>query len=85
MTRFPYALRLAAVAVLAVAAPAARAQQPAPAAPPADVGPKVGDVAPDFSFAGITRYGALQSPIRLSQLQGNTVVLAFFPAARTKG
>ena len=61
---------------------------PAPAAAPArPVRPElaIGQPAPDFSLAGATRYGLLQERIRLSQLRGKTVVLAFFYAARTKG
>lgn len=62
---------------------AARAQQPATPAP--EVGPKVGEMAPDFEFTGITRYGKLATAQKLSDLRGQTVVLAFFPKARTKG
>ena len=74
------------LAVALLAAPAA-AQQPAPAQPaaPAETGPKVGDVAPDFTVAGATRYGLLRDPVRLSDYKGKTVVLAFFFKARTKG
>ena len=52
-------------------------------APPA--GPAVGDVAPDFALTAATRYGELAAPFRLSDYEGSTVVLAFFPRARTKG
>jgi len=45
----------------------------------------VGEVAPDFALAGATRYGLLRDPVRLSDLRGNTVVLAFFFRARTRG
>jgi peroxiredoxin len=48
-------------------------------------GPNVGDMAPDFTINGVTRYGALRDPIKLSDLRGQTVVLAFFPGARTPG
>ena len=48
-------------------------------------GPNVGDVAPDFTFTGITRYGILRDAVKLSDLRGQTVVLAFFPGARTPG
>ncbi|HJU88720.1 MAG TPA: peroxiredoxin family protein [Gemmatimonadaceae bacterium] len=47
--------------------------------------PDVGEVAPDFALPGATRYGPLREPARLSDYQGKTVVLAFFPRARTKG
>jgi hypothetical protein len=52
---------------------------------PADSGPRVNDVAPDFALAGATRYGLLKTPVRLSDYRGRTVVLAFFYQARTKG
>jgi peroxiredoxin Q/BCP len=42
-------------------------------------------MAPDFAIAGATRYGLLRDPVRLSDFRGETVVLAFFPKARTKG
>ncbi|MBA3657200.1 MAG: redoxin domain-containing protein [Gemmatimonadaceae bacterium] len=48
-------------------------------------GPAVGDLAPDFTLSGATRYGMLKNPIRLSDYRGSTVVLAFFYQARTKG
>jgi peroxiredoxin Q/BCP len=47
--------------------------------------PAVATAAPDFTSSGATRYGALDAPVRLSDFQGKTVVLAFFPKARTKG
>lgn len=61
------------------------AQAPAAAAPAAVAGPQVGDLAPDFSLPGATRYGLLQAPVRLSELRGQTVIVAFFPKARTSG
>ena len=45
----------------------------------------VGEMAPDFELPGATRYGLLETPVRLSELRGNTVVLAFFFRARTRG
>jgi hypothetical protein len=61
----------------------------APAAPAGPVpganGPQVGSVAPDFTLPGATRYGRLQNPVTLSDYRGETVVLAFFFQARTKG
>jgi peroxiredoxin len=42
-------------------------------------------MAPDFVLPGATRYGVLRDPVRLSDLRGKTVVLAFFYRARTKG
>lgn len=46
---------------------------------------EVGVVAPDFALPGATRYGVLAEPVRLSDFQGKTVVLAFFFRARTRG
>ena len=70
--------------IAAVMAEPGRAQQPAAAAQP-EVGPKVGEMAPEFEFTGITRYGMLSQKHKLSDFRGSTVVLAFFPKARTRG
>ena len=70
-----------ALAALLFTAATARAQQPA-AAPPS---PEVGTMAPDFALPAATRYGLLRDSIRLSDLRGKTVVIAFFYKARTKG
>lgn len=72
---------LAAAAVMALALPA-RAQTPAPAQ---DLGPKVGDIAPDFTLPASTKEGKASQAIRMSALKGQVVVLAFFPRARTSG
>ena len=45
----------------------------------------VGTMAPDFSLAGATMDGALATPAKLSDFRGQTVVLAFYPKARTSG
>ena len=42
-------------------------------------------MAPDFTLPGATRYGLLKDPVKLGDFRGQTVVLAFFPKARTKG
>ena len=77
--------RLAALTVAALVGPLALgAQQTTTAAPP-QTGRKVGEIAPDFSLPGATRYGRLRDAVTLSALRGNTVVLAFFIKARTKG
>jgi len=73
---------LGAVLTLAIAATSGAAQG-APAAAPSP--PAVGQVAPDFSLPGATRYGLLALPVRLSDFRGKTVVIAFFFQARTKG
>lgn len=44
-----------------------------------------GQEAPDIELVGATRYGVLAEPVRLSQFRGETVVLAFFFRARTRG
>ena len=79
--RFHTRLSLAAILLSAVAATVG-AQQAAPATTPS---PEVGTIAPDFTLTGATRYGVLRDPVRLSDLRGKTVVLAFFYKARTKG
>ena len=68
---------LALVAAVGVAA-TARAQDSTSA-------PNVGQMAPEFTAPGATRYGLLQEPIKLSDFRGKTVVLAFFFKQRTPG
>ena len=46
---------------------------------------KVGTEAPDFSLKAATQAGVQASPVRLSDLRDQTVVIAFFYKARTKG
>jgi hypothetical protein len=65
---------------VAASSGAAQADPEAAASPPA-----VGQMAPDFSLPGATRYGLLASPVKLSDFRGKTVVIAFFFQARTKG
>ena len=72
---------LGAVLSLGIAAAAGAAQAGPDPAPT----PTVGQVAPDFSLPGATRYGLLASPVKLSDFRGKTVVIAFFYVARTKG
>lgn len=50
-----------------------------------DTGPKVGDMAPNFTLPAATMNGASAKPVQLSALRGRTVVLAFYPKARTSG
>jgi peroxiredoxin Q/BCP len=83
MKRTFYARLAIALALASVASATARAQQPAVA--PATSSPEVGTLAPDFTLPGATRFGVLRDPVRLSDLRGRTVVLAFFYRARTKG
>ncbi len=70
-------------AALMLAALPARAQQPA-AAPPPPVS-MLGQVAPDFTLPSVTKDGGKVRPFHLAEYKGQTVVLFFFPKARTKG
>lgn len=45
----------------------------------------LGAAAPDFSLTGATRGGILPAPVSLADLRDQTVVIAFFYRARTKG
>ena len=76
-------LRTATVVAAALVLSAAVGAAQAPA--PLDQGPKVGDLAPDFVLKGSSKGTMLDKPIHLADFRGQTVVLAFFPKARTKG
>jgi peroxiredoxin Q/BCP len=76
--------RNATLAAVALATLATLAVAQAPAAPP-ETGPKVGDVAPAFTLGGATKDGVLGKTVSLAQFKGQTVVVAFFPKARTSG
>ena len=76
------AIAALAAGMLIASAPV-RAQTPAPGS--AATAPDTGAMAPDFTLPGSTRFGLLKEPIKLSNFRGQTVVLAFFPKARTKG
>jgi peroxiredoxin Q/BCP len=70
----------------AQAVPAATAQ--AAAAPPAPPPPHtidVGQPAPDFILPWADSTGARSAPMKLSDLKGKVVVLAFYPGDRTSG
>lgn len=86
MTKFvkPGAAAVLPLALLALSATAARAQQPAAPGGAASA-PTVGQEAPDFTLPGSTRFGLLKAPVHLADFRGQVVVLAFFPKARTKG
>ena len=71
-----------ALAVLALLPAAMFAQDNGASALPV---PRVGDNAPDFSLPVSTREGQGNAPARLRDFRGQTVVLAFFPKARTGG
>jgi thioredoxin-dependent peroxiredoxin len=74
-------LALAALAASALSLGPPAAAQQAPTSEPL----AVGATAPDFSVRAATRYGTLEQPVKLSDFAGKTVVLAFFPRARTPG
>ena len=76
------------IATFALAALAASAQAIAAQTtdPPQTTAPlEVGAMAPDFQLQAATRFGVLAEPVSLSQFKGKTVVVAFFPRARTRG
>lgn len=70
------------LALTALATPALVSAQAASAATPA---PEVGQMAPDFTAAWADASGAKASPVKLSDLRGKVVVLAFYPKDRTSG
>lgn len=74
-----------AAALVALATVSGQAQQPGAPAPTVLQIPAVGDMAPDFTIRGATRYGLLKDRTLLSDYRGQTVVLAFFVIARTRG
>ncbi|MEY2733045.1 MAG: hypothetical protein RL340_104 [Gemmatimonadota bacterium] len=71
---------VSALTLLALALPASARAQAA-----TDGGPKVGDLAPDFTLPASTKNGIRPTPVNLRALRGQTVVLAFFPKVRTGG
>ena len=73
---------VASVASAQASPPATTTQGRAPA--PA-TGPDTGVVAPSFTAPGADKSGTLAKPISLADFKGKTVILAFFPAARTSG
>jgi len=73
----------AAVTAMMFASPSVVTAQSAAAAAPVPL--KVGDVAPDFTVVTATANGVTAKPFTLSEHKGETVVLAFFPKARTSG
>jgi hypothetical protein len=75
--------RIALPGMALVLASALTAQQPAPATAPLPM-PEVGSMAPDFIFRSVTKDGVGKSA-KLADYKGQTVVMWFFPKARTKG
>ncbi|MFC1639494.1 hypothetical protein ACFL3B_01870 [Gemmatimonadota bacterium] len=72
------ATSLLAAGVLAATAPAEAQQEESSLL-------AAGEIAPEFTLPGATRYGQLQNQVSLSDYRGETVVLAFFFRARTRG
>ena len=62
---------------------AAPAAQPAPPPPPSEI--DIGKIAPDFAMQWADSSGAIAKPLRLRDLRGKVVVLAFYPADRSSG
>ena len=58
---------------------------PAPARAQDSIPLAVGTVAPDFALVGAGRDGVLADSVRLSDFRDQTVVIAFFYRARTRG
>ena len=61
----------------------APATQPAPPPPPAEI--DLGKIAPDFTMDWADSNGPIAKQLKLSDLRGKVVVLAFYPADRSSG
>lgn len=77
-------LAMTALTAAVVAAPFVSTSLHAQAAAPAGL-LQAGQMAPDFTVVTATRDGRTAEPFTLSKHRGETVVLAFFPKARTSG
>jgi thioredoxin-dependent peroxiredoxin len=78
---------LSSFAAVLVSAAVASAQAPAtqPVAPPPPPEVDVGKIAPDFTMEWADASGPIEKPVKLSELRGTVVVLAFYPADRSSG
>ena len=65
--------------------PAGGAPAAQPAAPPPPPEVDVGKIAPDFTMDVADASGPIAKPLKLSDLRGKVVVLAFYPADRSSG
>lgn len=86
--KLSFAAVLAAVVLIAPGAAGqvtANAPAAAPSAPPPPPEVEVGQVAPDFTIGIADSAGVRRSPVKLSDLRGKVVVLAFYPADRSSG
>jgi peroxiredoxin Q/BCP len=52
---------------------------------PATAAPDVGQMAPDFTLPWADATGTRAAPVKLSDLRGQVVVIAFYPQDRTQG
>jgi len=74
------------VSPVSAQAPAtATSPAPAPVAPPPPQEIEVGRIAPDFTMQVADSSGVRATPVTLSSLKGNVVVLAFYPRDRSSG
>jgi peroxiredoxin Q/BCP len=81
--RIPFAAALFIATAASSQAPAAPSPQPAASTAPAEV--DVGKIAPDFTMDWANASGPIEKPLKLSDLRGKVVVLAFYPGDRTSG
>jgi hypothetical protein len=70
-------LTVAGVVAVTVAGGTPACQQPRPLA--------IGEAAPEFALRAATQDGVLPEPVRLGDFRDQTVVIAFFYRARTRG
>ena len=89
--------RISLAAAFLLLATAASAQAPAPSTPYGSTPPAqpavpppppevdVGKIAPDFTMELADASGPVAKPVKLSDLRGKVVVLAFYPADRSSG
>lgn len=82
-----FLLVAAAASAQTPATPAASGSAPAvqPAAPPPPPEVDIGKIAPDFTIDVADASGPIARPVKLSDLRGKVVVLAFYPADRSSG
>lgn len=83
MSRFSLVAAAVALLLPVVAAGAQSSAAGADAATP--TAPEVGSIAPDFTAPWADASGARATPVRLSDLRGKVVVLAFYPLDRSSG
>jgi peroxiredoxin Q/BCP len=72
------------LALVALASSVAQGQAPQ-AMTPVPAGPDIGQLAPDFTAQWADSSGVRAKPVKLSELRGKVVVLAFYPLDRSPG